>query len=99
MSKLKMRENENEYTGGAEFHKRAKRAVDKLRVGSILTLDLNGYYLDSCVIGILISIYTSCVKKDIEMELINMSPETSGIFALSGLDKIIDIIPSENKRR
>ncbi len=96
MAKVKMLENENEYAGGSEFHKRAKRTVDKLRVGSKLTLDLDGYYLDSCVIGIIISIYTACVKKDIDMELVNMSPETHKIFSLSGLDKIIDIIPSKS---
>jgi anti-anti-sigma factor len=95
MSTVKMHEGENEFVGGIVFHKRAKRILETLPVGSKLTLDLNNYYLDSSVIGTLLAIHASCLKKGCEMELINISPQTLKIVSLSGLDKILDINPSE----
>ena len=90
-----MREGENEFVGGIVFHKRAKRILDTLPVGSKLTLDLNNYYIDSSVIGTLLAIHASCRKKGCEMELKNISPQTNRMITLSGLDKILDLKPED----
>ena len=95
MSTVKMREGENEFVGGIVFHKRAKRILETLPVGSKLTLDLNNYYIDSSVIGTLLAIHASCRKKGCEMELKNISPQTHRMITLSGLDKILDIKPED----
>jgi len=86
-----MREGENEFVGGIVFHKRAKRILETLPVGSTLTIDLNNFYLDSSVIGTLLAIHASCRKQGCGMELVNISEQTHKIIALSGLDKVLEI--------
>ncbi len=95
MATVKMREGENEFVGGVVFHKRVKRILETQPVGSILTLDLSNFYLDSSVIGTLLAIHASCVKKGCKMELINISPQTHKIITLSGLDRILELKSEE----
>jgi anti-anti-sigma factor len=97
MSTVRMREGENEFVGGIVFHKRAKIILESLPVGSKLTIDLNNYYLDSSVIGTLLAIHASCRKKNCDMELINISPQTLRIMKLSGLDRILELKPDEKE--
>ncbi len=91
MSVVRMRKGENEFVGGIVFHKRVKKIIDELVSSSKLTIDLNGLYLDSSVIGTLLAIHASCRRKDCELELINISLQTRKIIHLSGLDKILEI--------
>jgi anti-anti-sigma factor len=93
MALVRMLEGENDFAGGVEFHKRAKRALDTLQEDESITLDLGGFYLDSSLVGTLLAIHISCKKKNVKMELTNISLQTLKILELSGLSKALGINP------
>ncbi|HOC92880.1 MAG TPA: STAS domain-containing protein [bacterium] len=91
MALVRMLEGENDFAGGVEFHKRAKRALDSLPSGESITLDLGGFYLDSSLVGTLLAIHVSCAKRNVKMEITNISQQTLKILELSGLSRALGL--------
>jgi anti-anti-sigma factor len=67
--------------------------LDTLQEDESITLDLGGFYLDSSLVGTLLAIHISCKKKNVKMELTNISLQTLKILELSGLSKALGINP------
>ncbi len=91
MARITLLKSENDFVGGMEFHRRAKTMIQCLKEGETLEVDTGNQYLDSSMIGTLMSIQDLCSRSDIEICFLNVSEQTEKIIELSGLSSVLKI--------
>jgi anti-sigma B factor antagonist len=72
--------------------------INELIVGNRLKIVVNLHdvtYIDSCGLGVLIAKLVSVRNKGGDLRLLNLSPRTARVFAISKLENVFETFESE----